>query len=180
MKMGGYPSGKYTGTATLQVVSATNSNEPAIAQIVESALTALGFKVHLSLVDASAMYGKYCGVPKAEIDVCPSAGWARDFDNPLTVLYVPFAVNVPVNNSNWSQVNDPHLNAMMNSASLITDPTAQANAWANIDKYISENAYGLPMTFDSQANIRSADVVGVNQLWNVGEWDFMYTSLKNP
>jgi peptide/nickel transport system substrate-binding protein len=180
MKEGGYPSGKYTGTATLQVVSGNGGNSPAIAQIVDGALTSLGFKVHLALVDQSAMYGKYCGVPKAEIDVCPSAGWVRDFDNPLTVLYVPFAVNVPVNNSNWSQVNDPHLNAMINSASLLTDPTASGTAWGNIDKYITENAYALPLTFDSQANIRSADVNGVNQLWDTGEWDFMYTSLKNP
>jgi peptide/nickel transport system substrate-binding protein len=180
MKQGGYPSGKYTGSATLQVVSGNGGNSPAIAQIVQTALTSLGFKVHLSLVDQSAMYGKYCGVPKAEIDVCPSSGWVRDFDNPLTVLYVPFAVNVPVNNSNWSQVNDPRLNTMMNDASLLTDPTQQANAWAVIDKYIVENAYALPLTFDSQANIRSADVLGVNQLWNTGQWDFMYTSLKNP
>jgi peptide/nickel transport system substrate-binding protein len=180
MKMGGYPSGKYTGTATVQVVSGNGGNSPAIAQIVDQDLTSLGFKVHLSLVDQSAMYGKYCGVPKAEIDVCPSAGWVRDFNNPLTILSVPFAVNVPVNNSNWSQVNDPHLNAMMDSASLLTDPSQIGTAWGNIDRYIVQQAYAMPLTFDSQANIRAADVVGVNQLWNTGEWDFMYTSLQNP
>jgi len=178
MKLAGYPSGKYTGNQVVQEVGSNNGNAPAIAQIIQTTLTSLGFKVHLSEVDQSAMYGKYCGVPKAEIDVCPSSGWVRDFDNPLTVLYDPFSVNVPVNNSNWSQLDDPTINAAMEKASLITDPTASAQAWASIDKQLVYIAAGLPETFDSQANIESADVAGVNQLWNTGEWDFMFTSLK--
>jgi peptide/nickel transport system substrate-binding protein len=182
MKKAGYPSGKYTGNQTLQVVSGNNSNAPAIAQIIDQALNNLGFKTHLSEVDQSAMYGKYCGVPKAEIDVCPSSGWVRDFDNPLTVLYVPFSGQaiVPVNNSNWSQLNNPTINSEMNRAALISDPTAAANAWAKIDNQLVNQAAGLPETFDSQANIRAKDVNGVNDLWNVGSWDFAFTSLDNP
>lgn len=182
MKAAGYPSGKYTGTQTIQEVSGNNSNAPAIAQIIESALTSLGFKVHLSEVDQSVMYGKYCGVPKAEIDVCPSSGWIRDFNDPLTVLFVPFngAAITPVNNSNWSQLNDPTINSEMDQAQQILDPTKSAEAWANIDKQLVNIAAGLPETFDSQANIRSADVEGVDDLWNVGSWDYSFTSLKNP
>jgi hypothetical protein len=36
------------------------------------------------------MYAKYCGVPKQNIDACPTVGWIRDFADPLSVLYVPF------------------------------------------------------------------------------------------
>jgi peptide/nickel transport system substrate-binding protein len=182
MKKAGYPSGKYTGNQTLQIVSGNNGNAPAIAQIIQGTLTALGFKVHLSEVDQSAMYGKYCGVPKAEIDVCPSSGWIRDFDNPLTVLFVPFSGQaiVPVNNSNWSQFNDPTINSEMNKAALISDPTQLGAAWAKIDNQLVDEAAGLPETFDSQANIRAADVNGVGDVWNVGTWDFAYTSLKSP
>jgi len=48
-----------------------------------------------------------------------------DYDNPLTVLYVPFngAAIVPTNNSNWSQLNDPAFNERDERAELITDPT---------------------------------------------------------
>ena len=106
------------------------------------------------------MYSKYCGVPKQEIDVCPSSGWIRDFDNPLTVLYVPFngAAIVPTNNANWSQLNVPSINSAMNKAELIVDPTAAANAWGEIDKQLVNLAAGLPETFDSQPNIRAANV----------------------
>jgi peptide/nickel transport system substrate-binding protein len=182
MKAAGYPSGKYTGNQTVQIVSGNGGNAPAISQIVNNDLTQLGFKTHLSLVQQAVMYSKYCGVPKAEIDVCPSSGWIRDFDDPLTVLYVPFngAAIIPTNNSNWSQLNDPAINNAMNKAEVITDPTQAAEAWAKIDEQLVDTAAGLPETFDNQPNIRAGDVRGVSDLWNVGSWDFAFSSLDNP
>ena len=180
MKAAGYPSGKYTGTTTLQVVAGNNGNAPAVAQIIVGSLNALGFKTHLSEVDQSVMYGKYCGVPKQHINVCPSSGWVRDFNNPLTILYVPFNGNaiVPTNNSNFSNFNDPTINNEMTAASLIQDPAQAAQAWANIDKQLVNLAVGVPEEYDTQPNIRAADVAGVADLWNVGSWDYAYTSLK--
>jgi peptide/nickel transport system substrate-binding protein len=180
MKAAGYSSGKYTGSATVQIVGANNGNDPAIIQIVNSALTSLGFHTHVSEVDQSVMYAKYCGVPKQEIDACPTVGWVRDFADPLSIVYVPFygPAITPTNNSNWGQVNDPQINAAMASAALVVDPTQRAQAWANVDRLLVEKAVAIPEEFDNQPNIESKDVAGVNQLWNVGSWDFAYTSLK--
>ncbi|HEY2320679.1 MAG TPA: hypothetical protein VGH67_20395, partial [Solirubrobacteraceae bacterium] len=124
----------------------------------------------------------YCGVPKQEIDVCPTGGWLRDFADPLTVLYVPFygPAITPTNNSNWGQVNDPEINAAMQKAALVTDPAARAQAWANIDKMLVAKAVAIPEDFDNQPNVESKDVAGVNALWNDGTWDVDFTSLKNP
>jgi hypothetical protein len=36
----------------------------------------------------------------------------------------------------------------------------------------------MPEEFDIQPNIESKDVQGVDQLWNIGSWDFSYSSLK--
>jgi peptide/nickel transport system substrate-binding protein len=182
MKAAGYKSGKYTGSATVQIVGANNGNDPAIIQNLNSDFTQLGFKTHVSEVDQSVMYAKYCGVPKQEIDACPTVGWVRDFADPLTVLYVPFYGPgiVPTNNSNWGQVNDPQINTAMDKAALVADPTARAQAWANVDKMLVDQAVAIPEDFDNQANIESKDVAGVNMLWNTGTWDLDYTSLKNP
>jgi peptide/nickel transport system substrate-binding protein len=180
MKAAGYPSGKYTGNATVQIVGANNGNDPAIMQILNSDMTALGFKTHVSPVDQSVMYAKYCGVPKQEIDACPTVGWIRDFADPLTVLYVPFygPAITSTNNSNWGQVNNPAINTAMQKASLVTDPTARAQAWANIDKTLVDQAVAIPEDFDNQPNIESKNVAGVDQLWNTGTWDMSFTSLK--
>jgi peptide/nickel transport system substrate-binding protein len=180
MKLAGYPSGKYTGNQTLQIVGSSNGNSPAITQIVISALTSLGFHPHVTQVDHSVMFAKYCGVPKQEIDVCPSTGWIRDFADPLSVLYAAFygPAIVPTNNSNWSQFNDTQVNAAMQQAALVTDPTARAQAWATVDRLLVSKAAALPEVWDNQANVESKDVAGVNQIWNDGTWDFDFTSLK--
>jgi peptide/nickel transport system substrate-binding protein len=182
MKAAGYSSGKYTGSKTVQIVGANNGNSPAIVQLVNTDMTQLGFHTHVSLVDQSVMYAKYCGVPKQEIDVCPSGGWQRDFADPLTVLYVPFygPAITPTNNSNFGQVNNSQINAAIQKAALVSDPTARAQAFANVDKMLVDQAVAIPEDFDNQANIESKDVAGVDSLWNDGTWDMDFTSLKNP
>ena len=93
------------------------------------------------------------------------------------MLYVPFygPAIVPTNNSNWGQVNNPQVNAAMKSAALITNPAARAQAWANIDKMLVNQAVAVPEEFDNQPNIESKDVAGVNELWNEGDWDLSWS-----
>ncbi|HEX3650970.1 MAG TPA: ABC transporter substrate-binding protein, partial [Pseudonocardiaceae bacterium] len=146
MKAAGFTSGKYTGSATVQLVGANNAFAPAMVQLVNTDMTQLGFHTHISLVDQSVMYAKYCGVPKQNIDACPTVGWVRDFADPLTVLYVPFygPAVTQTNNSNWGQVNDAQINAAMQKAALVTDPTARSQAWANVDKMLVNQAVAIP------------------------------------
>ena len=182
MVAAGYHSGKYTGNDQTQVVYGQGGNGPAIAQIVANAMTEIGLHPKVSGVDQSTMYSKYCGVPKQEIDSCPTAGWIRDFADPLSILLPTFygPAIVPTNNSNWSQQNDPAINSAMEKAAAIQNPAAHAQAWANVDKMLVNDAVAVPEDFDNQPNIESKDVAGVNMLWNEGTWDLAFTSLKNP
>jgi peptide/nickel transport system substrate-binding protein len=192
MKAAGYPSGKYTGNQVLQVVGNNTGVSPAVISIIDQTLTSLGFKTHVTQVGQSVMYAKYCGVPKQEIDVCPTVGWIRDYADPQTVLYPTFwgPGIVPTNNSNWGQANwqdaptvhtGPSTTAIdqaMDKAALVVGDAARAQAWANIDKMLVDQAVAVPQEFDSQPNIQGSTVVPANQLWNVGEPDFSFTSLK--
>jgi peptide/nickel transport system substrate-binding protein len=180
MKLAGYPSGKYTGNYTVKVVGATGDPAPKTAAIVNNAIQSLGFKTNFTLVDQSVMYGKYCGVPKAEIDACPNVGWIRDWADPQTLLDPTFAGYniVSTNNSNWGQVNDPQINAAMRAAEKTNGDAARATAWANVDKLLTSKAVAIPWVFDIQGNIESKDVRGINDLWDIGEWDYNFTSLK--
>jgi peptide/nickel transport system substrate-binding protein len=180
MKLAGYPSGKYTGHGTVQMVSANSGAIPATTQIVDSALTALGFHTRATNVDQTVMYTKYCGVPKQEIDACPAVGWQRDFADPISVLYLAFygPSIAQTNNPNWGQVNDPQINAAIKQAAVVTDPSTRARAWASVDRMLVDQAVAVPEDFDVQPNIESRNVAGVDQLWNLGTWDFDYSSLK--
>ncbi|MGH2868070.1 MAG: ABC transporter substrate-binding protein [Solirubrobacteraceae bacterium] len=182
MKLAGYANCQYTGGQTAQVVSTSNGNDPAITQIVNSAMTSLGLRTHVSLVDQSVMYTKYCQVPKQEIDACPAQGWIRDFADPLSVLYATFygPSITSTGNPNQGQVNDPQINAAIKAAALVVNPAARTQAWANVDKLLVAKAVAVPEEYDSQPNVESKNVTGVNDAWNEGTWDFAFTSLKNP
>ena len=186
MKAAGFKSGKYTGSQVIKIVGANNGNAPEQDAIVKQAFTSLGFKVDLADVDQSVMYAKYCGVPKAEVDACPQVGWIRDFADPQTTLYVPFygPAIVPTNNSNWGQVGGPGsgenaINVAMQKASVVQGTAASDAAWAKVDDLLVQDAVAIPWIWDNQPSIEAANVRGINDLWNVGSWDYAFTSLKN-
>ena len=73
-------------------------------QVVQTGLTALGFKTSIKAVPQQTMYSKFCGYVKAHVNVCPTAGWIEDFPDPYAALYIPFSGDaiIPINNSNWA------------------------------------------------------------------------------
>ncbi len=180
LRLAGYPSGRYTGGKTIQIVGATGSPNSTDAELVNQTLKNLGFKTHFSLVETAAMYSKFCGVPAEEIDVCPSVGWVADFGDPQAVLDVPFNGEhiEPTGNSNFGQVNDPQINAKMVSAESLVGMPARAAAWASIDRELVGQAVAIPFAWDKQPNVESNDVAGVGDEWDLGAWDYSFTSLK--
>ena len=179
MKAAGYPSGRYTGHATVQVVGAVGPPVAEMAEIVNQTLRNLGFNTRLHLFTFQVMSSRFCGVPREEIDVCPTAAWGRDFADPQTILDPTFAGYniVPEGNSNWGQVDDPQINAAMKAAERVVGTAARAQAWARIDRMLVGLAAAVPFLFEKQPLIESRDVRGIDDLWN-GAWDYSYTSLK--
>jgi peptide/nickel transport system substrate-binding protein len=193
MKLAGFPSGKYTGNVTVKVVGSTGDPADKQAAIANQAVQSLGFKTNFTTVDQPVMFGKYCGTPKLNIDVCPNVGWIRDWSDPQTVLDPTFAGYniVSANNSNWGQVSWQDapgtykagapltpLDQAMKAAEKIVGTTARANAWGKVDNSLSAQAVAVPWDFTLQANIEAKDVRGINDLWNIGSWDYDFTSLK--
>ncbi|HZV72316.1 MAG TPA: ABC transporter substrate-binding protein [Conexibacter sp.] len=180
MKAAGYPSGKYTGGAKLQVVGLAGAPDSNDAEIVNQTLQDLGFKTNLKLVESSVMYARFCALPRARVNVCPNVGWVRDFADPQTVLDLAFNGKyiLPENNPNWPQLNDPTVNAAIGRAELAVGNDARASAWADVDRKVTATGAAIPWLWDRQPNIWSADVRCVPQLWNLGHCDLVYSSLK--
>jgi peptide/nickel transport system substrate-binding protein len=180
MKKAGYSSGKYTGGETVTVVGAKGPPAEQDAEIVNSTLKSLGFNTKFTLVETSTMYAKYCNVPKENISVCPSVGWIADFADPQTIINITFngKLIVPTGNVNQGQVDDPQLNAAMTAGESVNGKTQRAEAWGKIDREIVEKANFVPFDWDKQANLEGSGVQGVGDLWDVGEWDYAWTSLK--
>jgi peptide/nickel transport system substrate-binding protein len=178
MKKAGYETGKYTGPELLM----SGDNQPPASntgEAVQSQLAKLGFKFNYRQVSRPTTFSKFCGSPKAKVAVCPNGGWGKDFFDAQSLLDPVFNGKniVPVGNVNWASIDDPELNATLDTAVSETDPEERAKSYGEIDKTVTENAYVIPWLWDNNVNLRSEDVKGVLNRFN-SSWDMSFTSLK--
>lgn len=179
MRLAGYPSGRYTGSEQVTIVGARGEPAEEDAEIVNQTLLRLGFTTSFKLFEASTMYAEYCNVPKREVDICPSVGWIADFADGQTVLNLPFNGDyiTETGNVNWGQTDVPAINQAIETAETITGTSARAEAWARIDDELVEDAADIPFDWDNEPSIEGRGVNGVGDLWNIGAWDYSWTSL---
>jgi peptide/nickel transport system substrate-binding protein len=179
-----YPNCKYTGkyksgASSVTIVGSNADPGPKEMQIVQADLQKLGIKSTIKAVPQQTMYSKFCGYVKAEIEVCPTAGWIEDFPDPYAYLYVPFSGKaiVPVNNSNWQQEDNPQINAAMDKAAQITDPAQRRHAWANVDKMLVQDAAAIPEIWEKGPLVKGSQVKAVLDKWN-DDWDLSFSAPK--
>jgi peptide/nickel transport system substrate-binding protein len=181
MRKAGYPSGRYTGRETLLMVGVAGGSSQRQAEVAQSQLTKLGFKVKLHLAAGPTMIGKFCGVPRSRTAICANVGWSRDFADASTMLRPTFegAAIQPAGNMNWPQLDVPAIDRAIEHANVVVDPAERARAWAQVNRLITEQAPAVNWTWDRAPAIESADVNGVvARAYN--SWDLSFTSLKQP
>ncbi len=179
MRQAGYPSGRYTGDERFLVVAGNSPSEKLIAQVVQAQFEKLGFHIRLRFVPSDALFTDWCSVPSRKLLTCGSGlAWLKDFPDPQPMLQPVFDGNAiaPVNNTNYSQLNDPAINAAMAKAVYLRG-AARRQAWAQIDRMIVAQAPGVPLQWDVSTLIHSKDVAGVPNVY-FDSWDLSYTSLK--
>jgi peptide/nickel transport system substrate-binding protein len=166
MKLAGYPSGKYTGPPLLTIA---DNNAPAsnTALAFQSQVAQLGITLNFREVPHASVLSKFCGIPKAKVAICPTLGWGKDFTDAQTMIDPIFNGKniVPVGNANYGQVNDKSLNAQMNAAEQIGDPTQRADAWGKLDAAVAQGAYLIPWLWDNEVEFASKNV-------HLAVWDF--------
>ena len=178
----GHEDGKMGGKDR-KVTMACDDDDPGkkVCLVVAEQLRELGFEPDTVFAPHEDVQSRYCGVPENQPDICPNAGWAKDFYDAQTLLDSSFnpAAIVPEGNSNYSQLDDPKLEQAFEQAEVLSEPAERARAYARINKMIVAQAPALPYVWDKQANVRSDDVNGVINESNA-VWDLSFTSLKNP
>jgi peptide/nickel transport system substrate-binding protein len=179
MKKAGFSSGKYDGGKTFTGVSDNATQQKQVSQTAVAQFAKLGFKVDMKYVTRDSMYTKYCQVPSNQPDVCPSVGWLKDFADPETLLGPVFnGKNIlQQGNSNFSLLDDPKVNEIMDKAEVINDPAERNKAWGEADKAVTETAASVPWLWDKQPLLEAKDVNGVVNQANAA-WDLTFTSIK--
>jgi peptide/nickel transport system substrate-binding protein len=175
----GYDSGRYEGGGELLMVGTSEGVNQKAAEVAQENLEKLGFDVRLRLTTQDAMLTRFCTVPSANVAVCPNMGWGKDFADAQTLLAPIFDGDniAPQNNANTAELDVPEINTAMDEAALLTDPKERAEAWARIDRMVTEQAPVVPWIWDKTALLRSADVNAVPNEFT-SQWDLAWTSLR--
>jgi peptide/nickel transport system substrate-binding protein len=130
------------------------------AENYAATLNAIGFKATLKTI-ADADYFSTIETLKNH----PQTGfadWQQDFPNPTDFYQnlVDGRAIVPVGNSNYEEVNDPHIQKVLDS--LYPVPAAQiatvASQWQALDTYVTQKAYVVPYGYLSSPEFVSTRV----------------------
>ncbi|HEX8073344.1 MAG TPA: ABC transporter substrate-binding protein [Thermoleophilaceae bacterium] len=179
LKKAGFASGRYNGPPLLTVAD-NESPAKETAEAFQSQVAKLGIMLKLREVPHATMLSKFCQVPKAAVAICPTLGWGADFFAAQSMIDPLFnGKNIPATgNVNTAQVNDPQLNAKIDKAKTLTDPAANAKAWADLDREVTDQAYFVAWLWDNNVGLQSSDMNGVSSKFNSGDFDLTFSSLK--
>jgi peptide/nickel transport system substrate-binding protein len=179
MKAAGYSTGKYDGKEELLMVGANVDPGKAQAEVAKAQMEKLGFKIRLRTVPQDAVYNEWCQQPAKKVAVCGGAAWFKDFNDPQSMLEPVFkgsTISLSGGNINYSQLNDPKIDAAMDKAALLAGD-ARYKAWGEIDKMITESAAAVPIVWDNMNLIHSKNVNGVGNEY-FSAFDLSFSSIK--
>jgi peptide/nickel transport system substrate-binding protein len=175
LRKAGFANGRFSGPTLTQVSDNTPPGSDT-ARVVASDLARIGMKVRTISVTHATMFTRFCSVPKQEPNICPNVGWIADFHEPQTQLDATFnGKNIlPVNNSNWPQLDDRRIDALMDRAETIVDPQRRYAAWGRIDQLVTKTAAAIPWLWETYPTLFSSHVSKAPELWNSGAPDVTF------
>ena len=171
--------GKWTGSEKFLTIATNADPGKKTAEVFQGQMNKMGFQLNFRIVPQDTLYTKFCGVPKANVALCPNVGWFKDFTDPQSMLDATFNGNniLQQGNVNWPQLDDKTINDAMAKAALEPVGKARNEAWAKIDHMIAAQAPAIPWIWDKTALVASKDVNAVANGYYTTH-DLNYTSLK--
>jgi peptide/nickel transport system substrate-binding protein len=148
----------------------------AIGAATQQALAKVGIKVDIKSFDASQYYSSVIGSPsnvaKNKIGLA-DAGWGPDFPTGYGFYYaiVDGRAIKAQGNSNYSELNDPVINKLIDDSLVATDRAAFDKAYQDVDKQLMEDASMVPFVFDRSLTVQSERLKNVYFNQGYGHFD---------
>ncbi|MHB8511307.1 MAG: ABC transporter substrate-binding protein [Actinomycetota bacterium] len=159
MKQAGFSDGKYHGPPVF-MVGAAGTVTTQTNSVVQDSLAKIGITVNRQEFKPNTMYTAYYGIPSKNVQVFTNPGWCPDYPDASTVLGTLFdgrKITKSANND-YSLLNDPNINHMIDVATADTNPTQRAKDWAAVDHAVTESAAVIPWLWDNTASLLSKRV----------------------
>ncbi|TXC95187.1 ABC transporter substrate-binding protein [Streptomyces sp. ISID311] len=130
---------KEAGKSGMKLVYAYSNTEARQkeAVVIEDALTKAGFNVQKKEVDAASWY-EQMGKVKNGFDIYMT-GWGQDWPDASTVIPPSYdGTTIQDGSSNYSHINDKHVNSEIARITKITDVAKATAEWQKLHQYIVE------------------------------------------
>ncbi|HEX6921758.1 MAG TPA: ABC transporter substrate-binding protein [Actinomycetes bacterium] len=157
-------------------VSNTPQNAKSAAAFKE-ALDAAGFSTTINPINPDVFYDTV-GKPATQGELV-LAGWGPDWPNGSSVIPPLFDGRqiVPEGNQNFSQLNDPEVQGLLDAANKETDLAKQAKLWGDLDQKVVEKAAFVPLLWTKTNQMRGSKVKGVYMHAFYGQGDLATMSV---
>ncbi|UNO40093.1 ABC transporter substrate-binding protein [Streptomyces sp. MST-110588] len=128
--------------------------------VIEDALTKAGFDVQKKEIDSASWYEQMGKVDNG-FDIYMT-GWGQDWPDPSTVIPPSFdGTQIQDGASNYSHLNDPHVNAEIKRIQQITDVNKTIPEWQKLHQYIVEKINpAVPVFYTKMLQLYGSDVGG--------------------
>ncbi|MGX1851390.1 ABC transporter substrate-binding protein [Streptomyces sp. NPDC055299] len=153
---------KEAGKTGMKLVYAYSNTEvrQKEAVVIEDALTKAGFNVQKKEVDAASWY-EQMGKVKNGFDIYMT-GWGQDWADASTVIPPSYdGTTIQDGSSNYSHVNDKHVNAEIARITKITDVAKATAEWQKLHQYIVEKVNpAAPVFYTKMLQLYGSNVGG--------------------
>lgn len=147
--------------------------------IIKDALNKIGFDVQAKEIDRSSFY-EQIGKVKNPYDLYMT-GWGQDWASPSTVITPVYdGTLVSDGASNYSHINDPEINALIQQA-LSEQPTEAAKTWEKAHHLIVEKVNpAAPVYYSKQIQLYGSNIGGARYSTESSYIDINDLYLKQP
>ena len=161
----------------LELVARRDASGTAFAAATRRALAALGLRSRVRFLTFAPFVAACSRAPR--VAACLGYRWQRDIDDAASVLPPLFGAQGLRAGTNVSRLFDPALERLMDKAATTTGAADRAQRWADADRRVTDLAPGVPIVWNRDPNLRSADVKGVLDP-DLAAWSLSFTSLRAP
>lgn len=145
--------GAETWDEPIKLIGASDPPHDRIFESVRSDLEELGFTNIQGKTPAFPnQYTQFYSVPSSETAVGSSAGWCKDYQSAFTFLDPLFHGDniLESGNQNYSELNDPEMNRLIDEAAASPLGDEQTTAWEEANKYATETGVWIPWSWDNE------------------------------
>jgi peptide/nickel transport system substrate-binding protein len=147
------------------VVGASDDPSPEHLEVVRKNLEELGFSnVETKQPAYPNNYTQFYQVPESNTAVGTASGWCQDYADAYTYFFPLFhGDNVIPTGSNYSQLDDPDLNAAIEEAAATPPGDERTEKWKEVNKMATELAAWVPRLWTKTKIIYSPTITGEPQ-----------------